>query len=230
MELRKIRMAALVLAIGMAGESQAATVVTGTNVTLSGPTNLSWIWPNDNLLNDYQLGAWGGTLNWASGAMFDKTDKYGSYQYSGNARYGNYSTLRGLAMTADGGVDLYLVPTGAEFSATTIANGEFSPIVTEASWTPTGYGSVDIPFGSFYLGINMDGGVSGARNVFGWAQLNNSSSGLVMISNAMAYGTNGIYIGTTNTVPIPEAETYAMMLIGLALVSFVTQRRKQAEV
>jgi hypothetical protein len=35
--------------------------------------------------------------------------------------------------------------------------------------------------------------------------------------------------GVGNTAPVPEAETYAMMLAGLGLVGFMARRRKQLE-
>jgi len=39
----------------------------------------------------------------------------------------------------------------------------------------------------------------------------------------------GLTIGTMSVTPVPEAETYAMMLAGLGLVGFVARRRKQLE-
>ncbi len=42
-------------------------------------------------------------------------------------------------------------------------------------------------------------------------------------------GTGGSYSGTLNLLsPVPEAETYAMMLGGLALVGAIARRRKQS--
>ncbi len=43
-------------------------------------------------------------------------------------------------------------------------------------------------------------------------------------------GTNfGSFAGTMNAAPVPEPETYAMMLAGLGLMGFVARRRKQLQ-
>jgi len=228
MKTLKMRMATLVLAIGITGTAQAATVVTGTNVTLSGPTNNTWIWPNDNLTNDYSLGVdWGqyGYGGWDVG-YFDKVNKYGSYQFSGADRYGNYSTLRGQTMTVAEGINIYLASYGDEFSNSTLMNAQF-PVLLSGSGAN---GSIDIPFGTFYLAITKGAWDGSNGDVYGWALLSSSSSGLAMLSNAVAYGTSGIFVGTTNIVPVPEPETYAMMLAGLGLVGAVARRRKLAKV
>jgi hypothetical protein len=142
------------------------------------------------------------------------------------------STLTPTTWNVDEEADFYLAPNGVEFSAATIASGQFSPLfVLDNAY------SINIPYGTFYLGVNTgtgftydENGYGGpGREVFGWMQLHNSSAGLQMISNAMAYGTNGIFIGTTDVVPVPEPEAYAMMLAGLWLVGFMVRRRKQVE-
>jgi len=139
---------------------------------------------------------------------FDKLDKLG------------FSTLTLVAENVDEGSDYYLAPYGAEFTASTIAAGQFSPL------SPTG---LDVPFGTFYLGVNTGIGFSEtdgqpSRDVFGWAQFSNSSSGLQMISNAMAYGTNGIVVGTTETiVPVPAA----VCLFGSGLIGLIGAARRK---
>jgi hypothetical protein len=145
---------------------------------------------------------------------FDKVDKHGFYNILGDSYFGDYSTLTQTGEDVDEGSDYYLVPYGAEFTAAAIAAGQFSAL------NPTG---VDVPFGTFYLGVNTgigfsDPGYQPSRDVFGWAQFSNSSTGLQMISNAMAYGTNGIVVGTTETiVPIPAA----VCLFGSGLIGLI---------
>lgn len=215
MKKRKMLIAALVLTAGLSGTTQAATVVTDTNVTLGSPGLFG---------SDYSLtlchenvGGNCGTALW-----FDKTNKFGWYVGLNGDAYGNYSTLSPVTWTVDIEADYYLVPYGTEFSTATISSGQFSPLFT----LDHAY-SLDVPFGSFYLGIATGGDFDPLkRDTFGWVQLNNSSNGLVMIGNAMAYGTAGIYVGTSNTVPVPEPETYAMMLAGLGLVGAAARRQR----
>ena len=146
---------------------------------------------------------------------FDKVDKHGFYNILGYSYFGDYSTLTQIAEDVDEGSDYYLVPYGAEFTAAAIAAGQFSALA------PTG---VDVPFGTFYMGVNTGIGFSDSsyqqpsRDVFGWAQFSNSSTGLQMISNVMAYGTNGIVVGTTETVvPVPAA----VCLFGSGLIGLI---------
>lgn len=67
-----------------------------------------------------------------------------------------------------------------------------------------------------------------------------SSSGLFAIGGSLNIvteeGTNesrlwtdeggGYYIQLTFSTPVPEAETYSMLLVGLSLMSFLARRRK----
>ena len=192
-------------------------------------TNVTWSSGQPSFFGQYQATVCQTTNCDYTETWFNKVNKYGSYiGADGGSRYGNYSTLTTTNWAVDEEADYYLVPYEAEFSAANIASGQFSPLfVLDHPY------SIDVPFGTFYLGVNtgtgfsIDGngfGVPG-RSVFGWMRMNNSSTGLQMVSNAMAYGTNGIYIGTTDTVPVPEPETYAMMLAGLALVGAAARRR-----
>jgi len=139
---------------------------------------------------------------------FDKVDQPG------------FSTLTLILENVDEGSDYYLAPYGAEFTAATIATGQFSPLDR--------FG-LDVPFGTFYLGVNTGIGFSDdgqpSRDVFGWAQLSNSFTGLQMISNAMAYATNGIVVGTTETiVPVPAA----VCLFGSGLIGLICAAGRKA--
>jgi hypothetical protein len=48
-------------------------------------------------------------------------------------------------------------------------------------------------------------------------------SGIVLTNSAASFG------GNINLVPVPEPETYAMMLAGLGLVGFIGRRKRQAK-
>jgi|GEM_PF-5160310 len=143
----------------------------------------------------------------------------------------------------DEGSDWYLVPDGAEFTASTIASGAFKTFVN--GLTPYGntlnLGQIGdttryINNGTFYLGVNTGSGFidngggfnSGGpmRNVFGWAKFSFNPAGIQLLDSAMTYDSAGIFVGTNTTIPIPEPETYAMLIAGLGILGFVVRRKK----
>lgn len=200
---RQLRLAAIA-GLAFLGNAN-ADVVVGTNVTFGG----------GSYLGQYSLTA-----------CQDKQCDYTTMWFN-KTNYGTYSTLTPTTWNIDEEADYYLVPYGAEFSASTIAQSQFTPffVFDDAS-------SINVPFGTFYLGVNTGNSGNGwpPRDVFGWVAFTNSPTGLEMIGNAMAYDTNGIFIGTTNIVPVPEADTWALMLTGLSLVGAMARRRKQARI
>lgn len=57
-----------------------------------------------------------------------------------------------------------------------------------------------------------------------------STSGYVASKSTSTYGTSGTWrfdMVTVSAAPVPEAETYAMMLAGLGLVGFMARRKSQ---
>jgi hypothetical protein len=130
----------------------------------------------------------------------------------------NGSTLTPVAWNVDEEADYYLVPNLAVFSAATISLGQFPPLfVTDHP------SSLNVGFGDFYLGINTGQGIVGPgqprRDVFGWVHfVNDAQTGLHMIDNAVTYGNQGIIIGTTTAIPVPEPHTFALVIGGLCLV------------
>ena len=49
------------------------------------------------------------------------------------------------------------------------------------------------------------------------------------VNGTLTGSSGGTYGGTISAAPIPEPETYAMMLAGLGLMGFVVRRRKQKD-
>lgn len=168
----------------------------------------------------YSFGQYSLTLESGTALWFNKVDhcNYGLAICGLYPMLGDYSTLTPTAWTVDTEMDVYLVPHGSEFTISNINGGMFSPLFTLDS-----PGSLDVPFGSFYLGVAAGGsfdenGALVGRSVYGWVELSNSAAdGLTFVS----YG-NNVYVG----LPVPESDTYAMMLVGLGLVGAAARFRK----
>lgn len=128
------------------------------------------------------------------------------------------STLTPVMWNVDEEADYYLVPNLAVFSAATISLGQFPPLFVLDHPSP-----LNVGFGDFYLGINTGQGIVGPgqprRDVFGWVHfVNDAQTGLHMVDNAVTYGNQGIIVGTTTAIPVPEAQTFALVITGLCLV------------
>ena len=135
------------------------------------------------------------------------------------------SVMTPVAWNVDEEADYYLVPNLAVFSAATISLGQFPPLF--AANQPH---SLNVGFGDFYLGINTGQGFVGAgqprRDVFGWVHfVNDAQTGLHMIDNAVTYGNQGIIVGTTTAIPVPEPRAFALFILGPALVFIPRTRR-----
>lgn len=194
-----------------------AIVITDTNFTLGD----SGIYGR----GDYSLSVLTGIST--TSMWFDKTDKIGTYNYLDNIYNGYYSTLSFVDTTVDVNSGYFLVPHGAEFTAATIADGKYQPLLK--SEPPTNYyinTPIDVPYGDFYLGVALDNNLDWEYTEFGWIQLSNSSTGLEMISSAMAYDEAGIIIGTTqavSAVPVPAAA----WLFGSGLIGLISIARRK---
>ncbi len=160
----------------------------------------------------YPFGQYSLILESGTALWFNKIDhcNYGLVLCGHYPVLGDYSTLTPTTWTVDTEMDVYLVPYGSEFTIENIGSGQFSPLFT-TDWPY----SLDVPFGSFYLGIAAGGnfdqyGKVVGRGVYGWVELNNSASnGLTFVSSG-----NNAYVG----LPVPESDTYTMMLAGLGLI------------
>lgn len=129
----------------------------------------------------------------------------------------------------DEGSDWYLVPAGAEFLAKTISEGEF-PILVRSGF-PNVQGSISIPSGPFYLGVNtgksFEPNGQPKRNIFGWVSLEQSGGGIVPVTltlkgSAMAYNEGGFIVGTKTAIPEPGAS--AVLASGAALIFAIAGR------
>lgn len=163
--------------------------------------------------------------------FLNDANHYGAYtsSYDGSYRYGNYSKISAVTYTVDYFFDFFLVPYSEEFSASTISSGQFVPLALTTGTYPQNLNTLTLPFGNFYLGVavNQSDYVTPANyQAFGWVELRAGSSGLTMIDNA-GWGAKGIYVGTTETVPVPEPKSFAMIVAGLVLVGFVARKKKQ---
>lgn len=177
-----------------------ASVVVDTNVTLGddhfGQFADHWLTVLQNEAGDY-------TTMW-----FDKTE----------LQSGVGSLLNPVTWNIDEEADYYLAPEEAAFSVATIAAGQFSRFFVLDHPTP-----IEVSYGDFYLGINTGVGwseSSPSRDVFGWVHLRNTSTGLEMLGNAMAYDTQGIYIGTMDVIPEPAT----WKLAGAAILFYLFSR------
>ncbi|RFP11107.1 PEP-CTERM sorting domain-containing protein [Duganella sp. BJB488] len=62
----------------------------------------------------------------------------------------------------------------------------------------------------------------------GWLNPTSVSGPLVLTVSGMANTVTASYSGTLNVDPVPEPETYIMMLGGLGILSFIGRRRKKS--
>lgn len=119
-----------------------------------------------------------------------------------------------------------------------IANGDWVQVDFQGMPSPgTGYSAIDFSFNfgaavwgswntpnfntTFFSTHTLSGlstGVDYSLNVYGWGDPMASATGDYRITLTAASG----------VAPIPEPETYAMMLAGLGLLGFASRRRKPA--
>ncbi len=120
----------------------------------------------------------------------------------------------------DEGSDWYLVMDMDAFSRSNIAEGMFTALFVNLSSS----GPVPVGPGSFFLGVNTGLGFdpNPNRDVFGWIELSISGTDLTEVGDTVAYGAQGIVVGTP--LPIPEAST--ALLLGIGLVGMAARHRR----
>lgn len=91
--------------------------------------------------------------------------------------------------------------------------------------------SYPIPLGTFYLGVSTGIGFGDDwtpnRTVRGWALLQNSASGIELLSSAVAYDAVSIQIGTTNAVAIPEPAAFGFIAASGGIAVALYRRRRK---
>lgn len=187
------------------------------------------------------FGPWGGSTEIDFNVM---TNTYGGYSilpFSFQSSSADYEL-----QTADFGVpyvNLYLVPRqkiNTPLSSSTLQS--FQAFVTwdpKAGWASQAGYSLALPSTSdFYLAFaeqfdnslntNTWGSVT-PLDTFGWLHFENNYDGTVSLLGTFgASGVGGVYVGTSNTVPVPEPEIYAILLAGLVLLSIIARRKNSA--
>jgi hypothetical protein len=93
------------------------------------------------------------------------------------------------------------------------------------------YANIDSLQISLYNGSNGTGSVVASGSVGEFSQLENiaitpSSAYSFMVSGLVTGAPSGYYTFTAVAAPVPEPETYALMLAGIAAVGFVAMRRR----
>ncbi len=106
----------------------------------------------------------------------------------------------------------------------------FTSISLYAAASPNGAGfstGPAVPLALLYSNNTPGAGISLGNGPFQY-----TSGNYLLEVIGVSSATNSFYSGAltfNNTAPIPEPETYAMMLAGLGLMGFVAQRRKQKQ-
>lgn len=120
---------------------------------------------------------------------------------------GNSYTYGGSAL--DDGVSLFFVDRNDEFSEEKILGDDFVELeFNELYSLPT----------NFFIGLRTPHldvlPVADFRfpPAYGWAEIHNDGLGeLSLVDHAIAYGSQGIFVDTTNSIPIPESDSVALM-------------------
>jgi hypothetical protein len=190
---------------GLCGKAS-AIVVSGTNVAILDPQPI-----NSNSSFDAQI-------QQVPDPKGDYTDVI--FSYTGNKLGITFADY-------DEESDWYLAQAGDSFSASTIAANRFTPVYFTEPNENVYLPPVSIPQGNFFLAINTGKGFPYGgptfRNVFGWAEFNNTGAQLSLVDSAMAYGEQGIFIGSIN--PVPEPGLFPGFAFGALLLVGRPRRR-----
>ena len=127
-------------------------------------------------------------------------------------------SITGVSTLLDLGSDWYVVSPDAEFSMATIEAGQFEPVITccPSFHIVDNLFQPNAPSLDLYLGVaTSDGSAKFDRNVFGWVHLEAGN----MVANAMAYGAEGIIVGSNSAVPEPASGIGIVVAGSLILLS-----------
>jgi hypothetical protein len=130
-------------------------------------------------------------------------------------RYNDALQVAGLVgnpLSADAGIDAYLVQPGDAFSHNTIA--KFPVIISGSKW-----GHQLLVGDEFWVGLSpLVPGL--ARKHFGWAHLKKVGPALTLVDQTFALNSDGIIVGTRNVVP----ESTSLALLGVLLCQWPFSR------
>lgn len=183
--------------------------------------------------------------------LFDDVDPAFTYSDTWNAAYGSYfGVLRPLSPPATSSVDpvadqMHYVLNFADTSQATVAGDKVAVrlLTADYAYTADGYDdTVSITFAGNYAGTYT---YTYAASVFntagpdsGWLEMTfgsgvgeapvGTTAFIVNVTNYYdAFGTNTPIVGLDfEAAPVPEPETYAMMLAGLGALGFMSRRRR----
>jgi hypothetical protein len=149
--------------------------------------------------------------------------------------YAALSFSSGASVQTASSANQWLKPSEILFGSFSVvstgANGTLGPIATLALGSATSFsflwGSPDVENTISFGGTTFTG-----NSVFAGANGSNVNTRLVTISNDgaalgnVAFQTSKIAFEVAQVTPVPEPETYALMLAGLGAIGFVARRRK----
>ena len=134
-------------------------------------------------------------------------------------------SISGIGGNVDEGSDWYLVQPGDLFSRAAVSADEF-PLVFSLS-EPDMSNTVYVGPEDFYLGVRTGIGYGYPQNrtAYGWVHLGRNPTGqLTMLENVMSYDNYGIFVGTTQIIPEPNA--LAMMVCAAGLLAAIVRRSR----
>lgn len=139
--------------------------------------------------------------------------------------FGGLGEIEAVEWNIDEESDWYVVEPGEVFGSASIAANAHPIIFT----TDNPRGPVPVGGTDFYLGVSTGVGFAPTldpfapgppnRDVFGWIRLRDNGGALEFVSSAVAYGAEGIIVGTTTAIPEPATGAGIVLLAMLGAVS-----------
>jgi hypothetical protein len=123
----------------------------------------------------------------------------------------NGNMLSAISSCMDEGSDWYLVDyaTSLDYS---------NPLIQTTETSIETY-TLDVGYGNFYLAVNT-GNAYGygwpPRNIYGWAELNNTNGQLSMINNSITYDSGMVM--STAFIGVPEPSSIILLFLGLCFL------------